>query len=179
MFILEFREYIDCYMEAINEVLKKTFPDYDKNCSRSLFFLMQEEKIAEQDWFNYVNDTKQKPDRDFLFENIHRFGVNRADLFDANKREVPKDDFIDYYLNQIKNHTLMKETKFEAEDRAFILDREQFIANKKFDERTNPVMGYDELNINSSKKTQEWLLQALVLRFERDFESFYIGLQTR
>lgn len=166
-------------MEAINEVLKKTFPDYDENCSRSLFFLMQEEKIAEQDWFNYVNDTKQKPDRDFLFENIHRFGVNRAYLFDANKREVPKDDFIDYYLNQIKNHTLMKETKFEAEDRAFILDREQFIANKKFDERTNPVMGYDELNINSSKKTQEWLLQALVLRFERDFESFYIGLQTR
>ena len=115
----------------------------------------------------------------FLFENIHRFGVNRADLFDANKREVPKDDFIDYYLNQIKNHTLMKETKFEPEDRAFILDREKFIANKKFDERTNPVMGYDELNINSSKKTQEWLLQALVLRFERDFESFYIGLQTR
>ena len=63
---LEFRKYIDCYMDAINEVLNKTFPDYDENCSRSLFFLMQEEKIAEQDWFNYVNDTKQKPDRDFF-----------------------------------------------------------------------------------------------------------------
>lgn len=73
----------------------------------------------------------------------------------------------------------MKETKFEAEDRTFIMDREKYIAIKKFDERTNPAKGYDELNITTSKKTQEWLLQALILRFERDFGSFYIGLQAR
>ncbi|EPH93283.1 hypothetical protein D922_01824 [Enterococcus faecalis 06-MB-DW-09] len=179
MFKLEFREYIDCYMDSIGEVLRKTIPDYDENCSRSIFLLTEEEKIAEQDWYNFVTDNRKKPDREFLFENIHRFGVDRADFFDANKRQVPKDDFIDFYLNEIKNHSLMKETKFEAEDRAFILNREKFIANEKFDERTNPATGYDELNITTSKKTQEWLLQALILRFERDFGSFYIGLQAR
>lgn len=176
---MEFREYIDCYMDSIDEVLRKTIPDYDENCSRSIFLLTEEEKIAEQDWYNYVNDNRKKPDRAFLFENVHRFGVNRADLFDANQREVSKTDFIDFYLNEIKNHTLMKETKFEAEDRTFIMDREKYIAIKKFDERTNPAKGYDELNITTSKKTQEWLLQALILRFERDFGSFYIGLKAR
>ncbi|WP_430617202.1 hypothetical protein IGI86_001855 [Enterococcus sp. AZ188] len=176
---MEFREYIDCYMDSIGEVLRKTIPDYDENCSRSIFLLTEEEKIAEQDWYNYVNDNRKKPDRAFMFENVHRFGVNRADLFDANQREVSKTDFIDFYLNEIKNHILMKETKFEAEDRTFIMDREKYIAIKKYDERTNPVTGYDELNITTSKKTQEWLLQALILRFERDFGSFYIGLQAR
>ena len=59
-----------------------------------------------------------------------------------------------------------------------LLNRDEGLI-KKYDERTNPATGYDELNITTSKKTQEWLLQALILRFERDFGSFYIGLQAR
>jgi disulfide oxidoreductase YuzD len=175
---LELHEYVTTYIDTINEMLKKLFPDYEEECSQSTFLLMQEEKIAEQDWFDFVNEYKRRPERADLFENVHRFGLNRADLFDNNTREIEKKDFVDFYLKEIKQHEFLVKGNFQSTDLNFILERERYIISRKFDEHCVNHKGYEELNIASSKKTQEWLLKAMVLRFEQDFESFYIGLQS-
>ncbi|MDC0753169.1 hypothetical protein [Enterococcus innesii] len=53
------------------------------------------------------------------------------------------------------------------------------MAEKYFNEKKNNSPLYKELNIETSKKAQEMLLNVLNTRFQHDLESFYHGMKSK
>ena len=111
-------------------------------------------------------------------DHFERWGVARSDLFSENERIISEDDFVNYYLNQVKNSKLLKVTDFTEEDYHFILQRENYLARKMFQQNSPGVYGYQELNIRQSKKRQEYCLKVLKRRFEIDCANFYVGMKS-
>ena len=110
-------------------------------------------------------------------DHFERWGVTRSDLFSENERIISEDDFVNYYLDHVKNSMLLKATDFTEEDYHFILQREKYLARKMFQQNCPGVCGYQELNIRQSKKRQEYCLKALKRRFEVDCAGFYVGMK--
>lgn len=174
---LELRQYVETYLDLIHDVLEKSQPDYDDNCLRSQLLMEQEEQMAEQEYYNYRSDHGKPPDRVFLMEQVIFFGVNRADFFNGNHREITKEDFIKAHLDMVKDGNVLVSSQFEHADYGFILKRETHLAEQAFERNSQQLAGYEALNVVDSKKKQEWLLQQLKQRFEQECESFYLGMR--
>lgn len=171
------QEYVETYIGLINDVLARAQPDYDPKCSRSLFLLMQEEQIIEQEYYAYHSEHGEPPNRAFMMEQVIRFGVNRADFFNENHREVSDEEFVQAHLESVNDGSILVKSQFEPEDYAFILKRETHLAKQAFANASQQELGYEELNVVRSKKKQDWLLAQLKIQFEQTCDSFYLGLR--
>lgn len=174
---MELQEYIDRFLEMVTTGVKRLYPDNDLNCSRSRNLLYMEGQIAAQDFQKYVSDHRRKPDHDYLMKNFERWGVARSDLFAENERVISEADFIDEHLSYVKDCSFLNVSEFSLSDYQFIVDRETHYARCTFQENINYSSGFQELNIECSKKKQEHCLQLLRDRFESDCSNFYVGLK--
>lgn len=174
---MDLREFQSKYIFMIESILATEIPDFNLNAASTQKLLTYEDEWIEQEYYAYKYDFKKNPDYNHLQNCITRFGVERLSLFDNNSREITKQKFIEFYINQIKLHRNFNRYKFSTEDYIFILSRETSIADKEFDAKTNNVPKYQELNIERSIKTQDLLLQKLLYRFEQDLKSFYFGMK--
>lgn len=174
---MQVQQYVETYIELIQDVLARSQPDYDPKCARSLFLLMQEEQLIEQEYYAYHNEHGEPPDRAFMMEQVIRFGVNRADLFNENHREIPEEAFVQAHLEVVNDGAILIKSQFESEDYAFIIKRETHLAKQAFAQASQPQAGYEELNVLQSKKKQDWLLEKLKRQFEQACDSFYLGMR--
>ena len=176
---MELQEYVDRFVEMITVGVQRLYPECDLNSSRSKNLLYMERQIGMQDFTNYFADHRKKPGHDFLMKNFERWGVVRSELFAENERVISVEDFINEHLSFIKNCSALHVANFSIEDYAFILDRETHYARCMFEQNINHSSGFQELNIECSKKKQEHCLRLLRDRFESDCSKFYDGLKKR
>ncbi|MFS1069861.1 hypothetical protein ACFC99_18025, partial [Enterococcus casseliflavus] len=87
--------------------------------------------------------------------------------------------FVEFYIDQLEKSQKLLVTDYSFEDYRFILKRERYMAEKYFNEKRNDSPLYKELNIETSKKAQEMLLNVLNTRFQHDLESFYHGMKSK
>lgn len=176
---MELQEYVDRFIEMIRVALDRLYPDCDLNSSRSKNLLHMERQIAMQDFQSYFDDQRKKPGHDYLMKNFERWGVSRSDLFGENERVISEEDFINEHLSFVKNCSCFSVSDFSLPDYQFIVDRERHYARCMFEENVNYSNGFQELNIERSKKKQEYCLRLLRDRFESDCSNFYDGLKKR
>lgn len=174
---MKLQEYVDRYIDMIKIAVKRLYPECDLTSKRSRELLHNEYLVAIQEFENFVSLHRRNPDHCALMDHFERWGVARSDLFSENERIISEDDFVNYYLNHVKNSMLLKATDFTEEDYQFILQREKYLARKMFQQNCPSAYGYQELNIRQSKKRQEYCLKVLTRRFEVDCAGFYVGMK--
>jgi hypothetical protein len=174
---MKLQEYVDSYIDMIKIAIHRLYPECDLTSQRSMKLLHNEYLVAIQEFENFVSLHQCTPDHCVLMDHFERWGVTRSDLFSGNERIISEDDFVNYYLNHIKNSMLLKAIDFTEEDYQFILQREKYLAHKMFQKNCSGVYGYQELNIRQSKKRQEFCFKVLKRRFKADCDGFYAGMK--
>lgn len=174
---MELQEYIDRYIEIIKTGVTRLYPECDLTSRRSLNLLHNEYLLAIQAYELYVSKYKRKPDYHVLMAHFEEWGIHRSERFQENERLISEKDFIEYYLKYVKNSRFVKRSEFTEEDYRFILQRERYLASQMFQKNCSGMYGYQELNIRQSKKRQDYCLQVLKGRFERDCANFYAGMK--
>ena len=176
---MHLEEYVDRFIEMIQVAVARLYPECDLTSSRSKNLLYMERQIAIQDFQNYFADQKRNPAHDFLMKNFERWGVVRSELFAENERLISEEEFVDEHINFIKECSFFRVAEYSLADYQFIVDRERHYARCMFEENITTSDGFQELNIECSKKKQEHCLRLLRDRFESDCSTFYDGLKKR
>ncbi|MDT2684630.1 MULTISPECIES: hypothetical protein [Enterococcus] len=173
---MELEEYIDRYIEIIKTGVTRLYPECDLTGRRSLNLLHNEYLLAVQEYDCYVAKHKHKPDYHVVIEYFEEWRINRSELFQENERVISEQDFLEYYLNDVKSSRLLKASEYTEKDYRFILKRERYLASQMFKNNCPGIYGYKELNIRQSKKRQDYCLNVLKKRFEIDCADFYVGV---
>lgn len=176
---MERNEFVGKYLSLVEGVIRSKVPDIDLKKAANQQCFYWEEELIEQAYYSYVSDHGRKPDYAFLMDCVTDFGMKRLDLFDKNERQVSCDQFVAFYIDQLEKSQKLLVTDYSFEDYRFILKRERYMAEKYFNEKKNNSPLYKELNIETSKKAQEMLLNVLNTRFQHDLESFYHGMKSK
>jgi hypothetical protein len=166
-------EFISHYLNMIEEVMTSSLSSFNIKKPSTISMLTDEEAYIEHKYLVYVNDYKKQPDRSFLMECVHDFGVNRMTRFDSDDRVATKEQFVEFYINRMVESGNLRRGDFAVDDYKFIVEREKNYAAKEFEKRIVTKAIYEKTSIEQSKATQELAYKCLFTRFQHDYESFY------
>lgn len=133
----------------------------------------KENERAFVEWYDFTRIHGREPDEDFCMECLERFKKEQLPLIQQQSFNFSEDDFIDTFLENVVNHSLMVREHFSEEDYQFIVSSERYYAEKYYKEHAVLEVGYEDLDIRTSQKAQVKGWHDLIQVFEQRFDSLY------
>lgn len=131
----------------------------------------RERAIAE--WYSFTRQHGREPDNEYCFDCIERFRKEQLPLLQERTHNLGVVQFVDTFLETVKNHSLMDRSKFLEIDLNFILSSEKYYALKYYEEHSEHDLGYEDLDIRTSQKAQIKGWNELLVAFEQRYDSLY------
>lgn len=135
--------------------------------------LEKEVERATMEWYEFSRIHGREPDEEFCLECLERFKREQLPIIRQSAFDMKQTDFVDTFLENVKNHTLLVRERFSEEDYQFILASERYHAERYYNEHSVVEVGYEDLDIRTSQKAQVKGLHELLQAFEQRFDSLY------
>lgn len=132
-----------------------------------------ERERAVAEWYSFNRQFGREPDNAYCFDCIERFRKEQLPLLQGKTHTLGIVYFVDTFLDTVRNHSLLKRSKFLEIDLNFIVSSEKYYAEKYFEEHSEHDLGYEDLDIRTSQKAQIKGWNELLVAFEQRYESLY------